>query len=81
MKTKTLTYCKNGIEAHRIKDVLEEQGVQCILQNENIVQILPIPQFEIPILVDEDDLDKAQDILRDLFPEKIIGNDDSIYYF
>lgn len=80
MKIKKLTYCKDGIEAHRIKDVLEEQGVQCILQNENIAQIIPIPEFEIPILVNEDDFDKAQSILKDLFPEKITGND-SVYYF
>ncbi|MCE2616243.1 MAG: putative signal transducing protein [Phocaeicola sp.] len=81
MKTITLTYCKSTIEAHRIKDVLEEQGIQCILQNENITHVLiPFPKFEIPIFVDEDDLKKAQDILKELFPEKIIGND-SIYYF
>ncbi|EPT34094.1 DUF2007 domain-containing protein [Phocaeicola abscessus] len=80
MKTVTLTYCKNGIEAHRIQAVLEEQGILSILQNENMTQLMPIPGFEIPILVDEKDLEQAKTILRDLFPEKMIG-DESINYF
>jgi hypothetical protein len=75
MKTVILTYCKDNIEAHRIQDVLGEQGILSILQNENIANVIPCPAFEIPIIVNEEDLEKAREILRDLFPEKIVDED------
>ena len=50
-----------------------------ILQDENISSIIPCPAFEIPILVYEEDLEKAKEILRDLFPEKMV-DEDSINY-
>ena len=79
MKTTKLTYCQDAIEAHRIHDVLGEQGIMSILQDENISSIIPCPAFEIPILVYEEDLEKAKEILRDLFPEKMV-DEDSINY-
>lgn len=71
MKTVVLTYCESAVKAHRIQDVLKGQGIDSILENETVSQMLPVPEFDVRILVDERDLNDAEQVLRDMFPEKM----------
>ena len=60
--------CINGekIQKNKIKlsSFLEENGIQCMLTNENVAAVYPIPNIgEIRILVFESDFDRAHALL------------------
>lgn len=57
----------NSYEAHFIKDNLADEGILCILTNENFTTLMPhmngMLGSGIQILVDKDDYDRAKQIL------------------
>jgi predicted RNA-binding Zn-ribbon protein involved in translation (DUF1610 family) len=62
----------NYVDAHIARGVLEEQGIQCWLQDENTVTIDPILTNAvggIKIMVAKEDSEKALDILSQLKKE------------
>ncbi|NCA83982.1 MAG: DUF2007 domain-containing protein [Clostridia bacterium] len=71
MKTIRLTTCQNIQEAALIKGHLENEGIPCILTNQNITTLLPhfnnMLGSGVQVLVDENDLEKAASII---FPDQ-----------
>lgn len=69
MKTVILTTFANNIEAHMLQDILKNEGIDSMLQGELTNQVLSALQgFGIQVLVSEDDLERAQAILKNAFP-------------
>ena len=55
---------ENNINASMARQFLEENGIQCMLTNENVAAVCPIPNIgEIRILVFESDFDRAHALL------------------
>jgi hypothetical protein len=58
----------NSYEANFIKEDLAEEGIPCMINHENITQLLPsvsfIPGSGIQILVATDDLQRAKEVLN-----------------
>ena len=70
MKTVILTTFTNNVQAHMMQDILKEAGIDSILQGEMANQVLsPLANLGIQVLVFEDQLDQAQTILKEAFPE------------
>lgn len=70
MKTVTLTSFTNNVQAHMMQDILKDEGITSMLQGEMTNQVLsPLANLGIQILVFEDDLERAKEILRQAFPE------------
>lgn len=69
MKSVRLTTCNNAIEANMIKNVLENEEIACFLTNENFTTLMPgysgMLGSGVQIFVDEDDYEKALEILHD----------------
>lgn len=71
MKTVILTTFANNIEAHMLQDILKNEGIDSMLQGELTNQVLSALQgIGIQVLVSEDDLERAQTILRNAFPQQ-----------
>ena len=68
MKTIKLTDCKDAFEANHIKNILENEGIECILTNETTSTLLPhlmmSPGSGVQIFVDTNDLEKAIKVLE-----------------
>ncbi len=70
MKTVILTTFTNNVQAHMMQDILKEAGIDSILQGEMTNQVLsPLANLGIQILVFEDRLEQAKEILKEAFPE------------
>ena len=70
MKTVILTTFTNNVQAHMMQDILKEAGIDSILQGELTNQVLsPLANLGIQILVFEDKLEQAKEILKKAFPE------------
>lgn len=70
MKTVILTTFTNNVQAHMMQDILKEAGIDSILQGEMTNQVLsPLTNLGIQILVFEDRLEQAKEILKEAFPE------------
>ena len=69
MRTSVVRYCDSSIEANLLKNMLEQNGIECYLWNENFTTLMP--HFNnmlgggIRVVVDESDLAKAIDIVGD----------------
>lgn len=67
MKYINLHTVDNSYEANFIKDNLADEGIDCILTNENFTTLMPhmngVLGSGIQILVDKDDYDRAKQIL------------------
>lgn len=66
MQTVRLTTCNTSYEAHLIKGRLEAEGIPSVLTNENMANLYSglISAFTgIDILVNEDDLEQAKEII------------------
>jgi transcription elongation factor Elf1 len=65
-----LTTCNNIIEANMLKDMLENEGINCFLTNENFTTLLPAYNgmfgAGIQIMIDEANKDKAQKIIDEI---------------
>lgn len=68
IKTKRLITVDSAIEAEILKEKLQSEGIFSILSNENYTNLFPglygIAQFGVEIFVDEQDFQKAIDILK-----------------
>lgn len=72
MKTVILTSFKSDVRAHMLQDILRNEGIESILQGELTAQVLSyIPGIDIQVLVFEDDYERAREILKNSFPEKV----------
>lgn len=72
MKTVTLTTFKSDVRAHMLQDILKNEGIDSMLQGENTAQVLAyIPGMEIQVLVFEKDYERAREILKNSFPDKV----------
>lgn len=62
-----LTTCNNVIEANMIKNLLENEDIQCFLTNENFSTLLPINNSllgsGIRIMINEEDFEKAKQVI------------------
>ena len=71
MKTVTLTTFANSVQAHMLQDILNEAGIESMLQGEVTNQVLaPIGNIGVQVLVFENDLERAKTILKEAFPEQ-----------
>lgn len=67
MKTVVLTTCNNAVEANLIKGMLENNGIECFLTNENFSNLMPfyngIMGSGVQVVIDENDLVRAKELL------------------
>ena len=71
MKTFTLTYFRDNVQAHMLQDILKNEGIESMLQGELSNQVMsPLYNLQVQVLVFEDDLERAQAILKEAFPEQ-----------
>lgn len=76
MKTITLITADTSTEAHLIKGRLNNEGIECILTNENFTNLMPhynnVMGAGIQVLIKEEDQERARDIIKDkIEPETI----------
>lgn len=72
MKTVILTSFADNVQAHMLQDILKNQGIESITQGELTNQVMTsLRGFEVNVLVFEKDLERAQTILKEAFPENI----------
>ena len=70
MKTVRLTSFNDNVQAHMLQDILKNEGIESMLQGELTNQVMSyLRGFDTDILVFEKDLDRAQTILKEAFPE------------
>ena len=71
MKTVTLTSFQNNVQAHMLQDILKNEGIESIVHSELTNQVLsPLYNIGVEVLVFEEDLTRAQAILKEAFPEQ-----------
>ena len=71
MKTVTLTSFQNNVQAHMLQDILKNEGIESIVHSELTNQVLsPLYNIGVEVLVFEEDLTRAQVILKEAFPEQ-----------
>ena len=70
MKTVRLASFNDNVQAHMLQDILKDEGIESMLQGEHANQVMSyIRGIDIDILVFEKDLERAQAILKEAFPE------------
>ena len=71
MKTVTLTSFRDNVHAHMLQDILKNEGIESMLQGELANQVMsPLYNLQVQVLVFEDDLERAEAILKEAFPEQ-----------
>ena len=71
MKTVTLTSFQDNVQAHILQDILKNEGIESMLQGELANQVMsPLYNLQVQVLVFEDDLERAEAILKEAFPEQ-----------
>ena len=71
MKTVTLTSFQDNVQAHILQDILKNEGIESMLQGELTNQVFSsLYNLQVQVLVFEDDLERAQAILKEAFPEQ-----------
>ena len=71
MKTVTLTSFRDNVQAHMLHDILKNEGIESMLQGELANQVMsPLYNLQVQVLVFEDDLERAEAILKEAFPEQ-----------
>ena len=71
MKTVTLTSFRDNVQAHMFQDILKNEGIESMLQGELSNQVMsPLYNLQVQVLVFENDLERAQAILKEAFPEQ-----------
>lgn len=64
-----VTIKKSHVEADLLvlKSKLESEGIKCFMRNEFTTQIMNyLPSFEVELQVSESDLEKAEEILKEM---------------
>lgn len=70
MKTVRLTSFQDNVQAHMLQDILKDQGIESMLQGELTNQVMSyLRGFDTDVLVFDKDLERAQAILKEAFPE------------
>ena len=70
MKTVTLTTFTNNVQAHMMQDILKDAGIDSMLSGEMTHQVLsPLGNLGIQVLVFEDKLEQAKELLKTAFPD------------
>lgn len=64
MSSVTIATLSNPIDANIAKDVLQREGIECFLADENISRIYPTSAFGVRLMIDEADVARAKEILR-----------------
>ena len=71
-----LITCNSSIEANTVKALLNNEGIECFLTNENFTTLLPIYNgilgAGVQVMIDEKDNEKALEIINQQGIEKII---------
>lgn len=71
MKTVILTSFIDNVQAHMLQDILKDEGIESMLQGELTNQVLSyMHSINIQVLVFENDLERAQAILKEAFPDQ-----------
>lgn len=71
MKTVRLTSFNNNVQAHMLQDILSNEGIKSMIKGEYTNQVMSyIRGMDVEILVFENDLERAQIILKEAFPEQ-----------
>lgn len=74
MRTVLLSTLENSFQANILQDRLREEGIESFLKNEVLSGVFGnISGFQIEIYVDEKDYEKAEEILKEGFPELVGG--------
>jgi NADP-dependent alcohol dehydrogenase len=69
MKTVILTTFTNNVQAHMMQDILKDAGIDSMLSGEMTNQVLsPLANLGIQVLVFEDKLEQAKELLKTAFP-------------
>lgn len=69
MKTVRLTSFQDNVQAHMLQDILHNEGIESMLQGELSNQVMSyIRNIDVDVLVFENDLERAQTILKEAFP-------------
>ena len=69
MKTIRLTSFNDNVQAHMLQDILRNEGIESMLQGEFTNQVMSyIRGMDVEVLVFENDLERAQAILKEAFP-------------
>lgn len=69
MKTAILTTFTNNVQAHMMQDILKDAGIDSMLSGEMTNQVLsPLANLGIQVLVFEDKLEQAKELLKTAFP-------------
>ena len=70
MKTVILTTFTNNVQAHMMQDILKNAEIDSMLSGEMTNQVLsPLANIGIQLLVFEDKLEQAKELLKNAFPE------------
>ena len=81
MKTVTLTSFRDNVQAHMLQDILKNEGIESMLQGELANQVMsPLYNLQVQVLVFEDDLERAQAILKEAFPEQKLLYNPSVHH-
>jgi Putative prokaryotic signal transducing protein len=62
------------MQAEMAKEWLESEGIPCVLQGEASVGMIPV--LDVPVLVDEQDVDEAKRVLREYLESNAPANED-----
>lgn len=70
MKTVRLVSFNDNVQAHMLQDMLRDEGIESMVQGEFTNQVMSyIRGIDVDVLVFEKDLERAQAILKEAFPE------------
>lgn len=71
MKTVRLTSFSDNVQAHILQDILKGEGIESMIQGEFTNQTMSyICGMDVEVLVFEKDLEHAQMILKETFPNQ-----------
>jgi hypothetical protein len=77
----TIKTCYSEIDAHILKNMLEGEGIECILFDDNIVSINPLYSNAvggIKLKIQEEDKDKAMNILVELAEKPFLNKNNEV---
>ena len=70
MKLKRLPQMQNIYQAGILKSILNDEEIKFFVRNENLSTVYGfVPDFEEEIMVNEEDYDRAIEIIKNGFPE------------
>jgi hypothetical protein len=65
-----LKSCSNAFEAKMLKDILDNEGIECFLTNENFTSVFPVFNgmygTGIQLMIKEEDYEKASKLIEQI---------------